>query len=205
MTLQRQCCECKFWEAAKPPDLGGSCLRGRICVIGAQSTQTLGHSMRESCPRKHHPKLLQSLAVRMQCGRQVRKDISSSLSLEGDQGKEGKLDIPALQCICNLLSSWVILLAQARWRKCFWHGRVCQCPASQGYMAKVTLSHHLLRDMTENLVKNRLTCHYSKSLFIWEQILVLDSDSTAAGFCSFMCVKYVYAHYIHNTTYLYIL
>lgn len=87
MTLQRQCCECKFWEAAKPPDLGGSCLRGRICVIGAQSTQTLGHSMRESCPRKHHPKLLQSLAVRMQCGRQVRKDVSSSLSREGGEAR----------------------------------------------------------------------------------------------------------------------
>lgn len=70
-------------------------------------------------------------------------------------------------------------------------------------MAKVTLSHHL-RDMTENLVKNGLTCHYSKSLFIWEQILVLDSDSTAAGFCFFMCVYKICICSLHTQYYLFI-
>lgn len=56
-------------------------------------------------------------------------------------------------------------------------------------MAKVTLPHHHLRDMTENLVKNELTCHYSKSSFIWEGNLMLGSDSTAAVFFfSLSCV-----------------
>lgn len=114
---------------------------------------------------------------------------SSSRGLEGNQGKEGELDISAFLCICNWLSSWIILFPQTHSRKCSWHGRMCQCLASQGYMAKVMLPHHHLRDMTENLVKNELTCHYSKSSFIWEGNLLLGSDSTAAVFFfSLSCV-----------------
>lgn len=102
------------------------------------------------------------------------KGYSSSRSLEGDQGKKGELAISAFQCFYNLLSSWIILFPQTHFRKRFWCGRMYQCLASQGYMAKVMLPHHHLRDMTENLVKNGLTCHYSKS-YIWEWILVLGS------------------------------
>lgn len=123
------------------------------------------------------------------------KGSSSSHSLEGDQGKKGKLDISAFECIYNLLSSWIILFPQTHFRKRFWCGRMYQCLASQGYMAKVTLPHHHLRNMTEKLVKNGLTCHYSKS-YIWEWILVLGSDSTAAGVFFFFCVC-VYNIYIY--------
>lgn len=124
--------------------------------------------------------------------RMDEKGYSSSRSLEGDQAKKGKLAISAFQCIYNLLSSWIILFPQTHFRKCFWCGRMYQHLASQGYMAKVMLPHHHLRDMTENLVKNGLTCHYSKS-YIWEWILVLGSDSSAAGgFFSFTCVCIIY-------------
>lgn len=137
------------------------------------------------------------------------KGSSASCSLEGDQGKEGKLGVSAFQCIYNLLSSCIILFPQPHSRKCFWGGRMCQCLASQGYTAKVTLPHHHLRNMTENLVKNGLTCHYSKSSFIWEWILVLGSDSTAAVFFFLLCVCvhkiYICSLYIHITMYLYVL
>lgn len=81
---------------------------------------------------------------------------------------------------------------------------MCQCLASQGSLAKVTLSQHLLGDMTENLVKNGLTCHYSKSLLIWEQILVLDSDCTAAGFCSLVCVYKIWICSLYTQYFLFI-
>lgn len=184
IAFQRQYCECEFWEPAKnsqscrSPSLWQGSLQS-----GCPESPSLWGTPVVELPKETWSQVSTSLSVRAaQCGGQDEKGSSSSCSLEGDQGKEGKLGISAFQCICNVLSSGIILFPQTHSRKCFWRGRMCQCLASQGYMAKVTLPRHHLRDMTENPVKNRLTCHYSKSSFIWEWILVLGHDSTAAGF-----------------------
>lgn len=202
VAFQRQYNECDFFKRAKlkiletrvPTSMAEISVVRVPILWGAPLTWALGES---------NPKLLQSLST---VWRMDEKGCSTSHSLEGDQVKEGELGVSAFQCIYNLLSSWIFSFPQNHSAKHFWCGRMCWWQASQDYTAKVALPHRHLKDMTETLVKNGLTFHYSKSLFIWEWNLVLGSSATAAAF-SLFCVcghkLYICCLYIHYYLFVY--